>query len=185
MSDYKSIIGKPLKFVTANLDNAQAEGQIWYNSTTGEFKDLIVNEAWSSGGNVTTARPAAGGFGIQTAAVMYGGGPSSKGDLTEEYNGTGFSTGGTLNSSRSTCQDNGWGVDSAGICASGNTPGGNTANVEEYNGSSWTEVNNVSTARRQQASIGLVQTAGAICGGFSTANTDATEEYDGTNWTSG
>ena len=46
MSDYKSIIGKPLKFVTANLDNAQAEGQIWYNSTTGEFKNILISEAW-------------------------------------------------------------------------------------------------------------------------------------------
>ena len=33
MADYKNIIGKPIKLVSTNLDNSQAEGQIWYNST--------------------------------------------------------------------------------------------------------------------------------------------------------
>ena len=42
MSDYKSIVGKGIKFVSSNLDNAQAEGQIWYNSTDGKYRDLLV-----------------------------------------------------------------------------------------------------------------------------------------------
>jgi hypothetical protein len=185
MTTYKNIKGKRIKTFATDLDNEQAEGQIFYQDTANEFKTVVSSAAWSAGANGITARPAVGGFGIQTSAVMFGGGPASKSSLTEEYNGTGFTTSGTLNTGRPTCQDNGWGVETAGVVASGNTPGGNTVNVEEYNGSSWSEVNNVSVARRQQASIGLVQTAGAICGGFVSANTDATEEYDGTNWTNG
>ena len=185
MTTYKNLRGKRIKTFATDLDNEQAEGQIFYQDTANEFKTVVSSAAWSAGANGITARPAVGGFGIQTSAVMFGGGPASKSSLTEEYNGTGFTTSGTLNTGRPTCQDNGWGVETAGVVASGNTPGGNTVNVEEYNGSSWSEVNNVSVARRQQASIGLVQTAGAICGGFVSANTDATEEYDGTNWTNG
>ena len=48
MTDYKNIIGKSLKLVSTNLDNAQAEGQIWYNSSLGQFKDVITSEAFSS-----------------------------------------------------------------------------------------------------------------------------------------
>ena len=72
MSDYKSIIGKPLKFVTTNLDNAQAEGQIWYNSTTGEFKDVLLSKAWTSSGNMGTARYLIGSCGSQTACLGFG-----------------------------------------------------------------------------------------------------------------
>ena len=41
MTDYKAIIGKGVKVVTTNLDNAEGEGQIWFNSVTGEFKDIV------------------------------------------------------------------------------------------------------------------------------------------------
>jgi hypothetical protein len=180
MTDYKTLKGKRVKTFATDLDNDQAEGQIFYQSTAGKFKTAVSGAAWSSTSSLLNARDNLGGFGVRDSSVIYGGSPNS----TEEYNGSGFSSGGALNTARATCQDNGWGVETAGVVASGSVPG-NTANVEEYNGSSFSEVNNVSTARRQQASIGLVQTAGAICGGYSTANTDATEEYDGTNWTSG
>ena len=59
-----------------------------------------------------------------------------------------------------------------------------TANVEEYNGSSWSEQNNLSTpgARRGCGT----QTAGLVFGGTQAPPVlDATEEYDGTNWTNG
>jgi len=179
MAAYKDLVGQKITKVTSNPSEPKT-GQMWYNSTDGKLRGLGIVKAWASGSNLANARDSLGGFGTQTVGLMYGGSPNS----TEEYNGTGFSTGGALNTARATCQDNGWGVQTAGVVASGSIPG-NTANVEEYDGSSFTEVNNVSTARRQQASIGLVQTAGAICGGYSTANTDATEEYDGTNWTAG
>ena len=180
MTDYKTIRGKKIKSFATDLDNEQGEGQIFYSETDNNFKIAVTSAAWSSTSSLLNARDNLGGFGVRDSSVIYGGSPNS----TEEYNGSGFSSGGALNTARATCQDNGWGVETAGVVASGSVPG-NTANVEEYNGSSFSEVNNVSTARRQQASIGLVQTAGAICGGYSTANTDATEEYDGTNWTSG
>ena len=53
MSDYKNIIGKGIRFVSSNLDNDQAEGQIWYNSTDGAFKSIVALEAWSSSSHLT------------------------------------------------------------------------------------------------------------------------------------
>jgi hypothetical protein len=35
MSTYKNLIGKDVNFLSTDPDNAQAEGQIWYNSTAG------------------------------------------------------------------------------------------------------------------------------------------------------
>jgi hypothetical protein len=34
MTNYKNIFGKPVKFLSTDPDNAEAEGQIWYNSTS-------------------------------------------------------------------------------------------------------------------------------------------------------
>ena len=68
MSTYKNIIGKPVKFLSSNLDNAQGGGQIWYNSTDKNFKNMPALKAWSSGGNLITARSDfRGTFGTQTA----------------------------------------------------------------------------------------------------------------------
>ena len=180
MAAYKDLVGQKITKVTSNPSEPKT-GQMWYNSTSGTLRGLGIVRAWSSASPLSTARSVLGGFGIQTSSVMYGGTTNS----TEEYNGTGFSAGGNLNTGRPNCQDNGWGVETAGVVASGYDGSNNTANVEEYDGSSFSEVNNVSTARRQLASIGLVQTAGAICGGYTSTNVDSTEEYDGTNWTSG
>ena len=40
MSTYKNLIGKDVNFLSTDPDNSQAEGQIWYNSTSNVFKDL-------------------------------------------------------------------------------------------------------------------------------------------------
>ena len=56
MTDYKAIVGKGIKVVSTNLDNAEAEGQIWFNSTTGEFKDVLNVSDWSSSTNTNISR---------------------------------------------------------------------------------------------------------------------------------
>jgi hypothetical protein len=57
-----------------------------------------------------------------------------------------------------------------------------TGATEEYDGSTWTSVNPMNTARDRLGGAGI-QTAALGFGGYSTANTGATEEYDGTSWT--
>ena len=97
MSTYKNLIGKDVNFLTTDPDNAQAEGQIWYNSTSGAFKNVMVSEAWSTSGVLSLARNDLAGCGTQTAGLAFGGQqPPTVYTATEEYNGSGWSNGGDL-----------------------------------------------------------------------------------------
>ena len=41
MPDYKAIHGKNILHVASDLDNAEAEGQIWFNTTSSDYKTII------------------------------------------------------------------------------------------------------------------------------------------------
>ena len=189
MSEYRNLKGKKVKFLTSDLSNTEAEGQIFYSDTDNDFKSVVASAAWSAGANLITARyNIASGSTPVTAGVVFGGfvtpgpGPAhADTNLTEEYNGTGWASSGNMNTSRS--QFNGFGTQTTAVGAGGYINGtGDTALVEEYNGSSWAEVTNIPAARRGQAGFGTL-TAGVICAGV--PNSNATLHYDGTNWTAG
>jgi hypothetical protein len=76
----------------------------------------------------------------------------------------------------------GFGSQTSAVAASG-TP--YSAATEEYNGSSWTSVNNMNTARQQAAASGSSETAGIVFGGEIPPATlsAATESYNGSTWT--
>ena len=115
------------------------EGDIWYNTTSGQIKFVAQAGTWASGGNLNTARYYLGSAnaGTQTEALAFGG-------TTPPY----------------------------------------SAVTEEYNGSTWTNSTNLSTARYALAGAGI-QTAALAFGGTTTTPTSATEEYNGSSWTSG
>ena len=77
------------------------------------------------------------------------------------------------------------GTQTAGLGAGGYLDGSsNQAHSEEYDGTSWTEGNNLNTARYALAGAGL-QTAGLAFAGYvnpSPGNQVLTENYDGTSW---
>ena len=70
MTEYSGIRGTRVKYLSSDptLDTS-TEGQVWYNSTTGNLKSLIQIKAWSAGGNTSTGGYGAGGAGTQTASV--------------------------------------------------------------------------------------------------------------------
>ena len=72
----------------------------------------------------------------------------------------------------------GFGLQTSALAAGGNVAGSPalTANTESYNGTSWTELNNLATARRQLAGNGT-GTAGLAYGGTTGSQTNATEEW--------
>ena len=187
MSTYKNLIGKDVNFLSTDPDNDAAEGQIWYNSTSGVFKDLLVNEAWSSGGSMIVGRRYFAGCGTQTAGLAFGGNHtgSDTDNNTEEYNGSGWANGGNLTTGRAYLA--GCGTQTAGLAFGGGThPSPATqAITEEYNGSSWSEQNDMSTARRALAGAGTQTSALAFGGSVPPTLQTATEEYGGTSWTSG
>jgi hypothetical protein len=194
MAGYNELKGLRVKYLSADPANPE-DGQVWYNSTTGNLRVQGIGVAsFSSGAPLSLARTSNSGInvGTQTAGLAFAGQTSVLTSVvtnTEEYNGSGWSAGGSVNTARGNLA--GTGTQTAGLFSSGNTGGppigaSLSSNVEEYNGSTWTEVNNVSTARADHAGAGP-QTSTFIAGGVisPTTITTSTEEYDGTNWTSG
>ena len=183
MSTYREIVGKKIKKVSSDPSDG-LDGQMWYNSTTGTLRGIAGIEAWSTTSPGIYSKNTAGGAGTTTAAVVYGG-ASSSGTVyhneTVEYDGSGFSVSGNLNTSR---QDGGsCGTQTAALFVGGEAPPGNVADTEEYNGSTWSEETNIPTSDRGWGSLGL-QTAAVMVGG-ATAPTTKCFEYDGSSWTTG
>ena len=190
MSTYKNLIGKDINFLTTDPDNDAAEGQIWYNSPAGVFKNVSASKAWASSASMVTASRLMSGFGIQTAAVSAGGNNNTANmATTQEYNGTGWTLGGNLPEARFNA--GGLGVETAGMSVGGgDPPGARSVKTFEYNGSSWTAGGNLTEEREGPFSFGT-ETAGICAGGESLFPTPAggvqqvnsADEYNGTSWT--
>ena len=83
MTTYKEIFGKYVKNYSSD-PTADAEGQVWYNTTSGTFKSVLASAAWSSGSPLITGRDSLGGAGTQASAVVFGGFVPGNSALTEE-----------------------------------------------------------------------------------------------------
>jgi len=184
VSTYREIIGKKIKKVSSDPSSG-LDGEMWYNSTTGTLRGPAILEAWTSASPLITARYETRGAGTTTAALCIGGYTTTTLANTEEFNGSGWATGGAMPGVKSASATGG--TQTAAFVTGGYPgPGGNT-NTYEYNGTAWTAANALGTARRNFVGAGT-QTAGLALGGmYDPPDTPltATEEYDGTNWTSG
>ena len=124
---------------------------------------------------MNTARDRHGQAGTQTSAIVMGGQPPGTGiTTTETYNGTSWTSGGSLNTTRSVLA--GAGPNTASIAFGGGTPT-ITGATELYNGTSWTTSTSMTTGRSYLGSAGT-QPAGLAFAGFTgTTRTNATEEF--------
>ena len=187
MATYKEIHGVKVQY--RDSDATAVEGDVWYNASTGHLKMYGAAGAWSSGGNLNTAR----GHGImstqgtQTASIYSGGSVWPSGSplgVTESYDGSSWTEVGDLNSNR---QDGGGaGTATAALHTTGSNPGGHVDNCESWNGTSWTEVSDLNAARREVGGAGI-QTAAIIIGGNYAPEPRSvnTEYFDGSSWTEG
>jgi hypothetical protein len=153
------------------------------------YSEEYNGTSWTEGNNLTIVRECStSGFGTQTAGAVAGGGAPDQpatgySDSTDEYDGTSWSEGGDINSARlgmATC-----GTQTAGFGAGGyqganhpESPPSNTTKCEQYDGTSWTEVADLNTARSSMGHFGT-QTASIACRGSS----NPTESWDGSSWT--
>ena len=177
-----------------------------FNSSTQAF----VSAAWSSGGNLPSAKRVGGSTsgGQITNSLIFGGDnvPMGQGipqlKTTEEYDGSAWTAGGTI--ANEVSGSTGAGTQTAALGASGysftNGPGpawklpgaSYIANAFEYDGSAWTNVTSLPQTRVGSSSFGI-QTAAVIQGGSVAGNPGPeaaqrslnTTLYDGTNWTTG
>jgi hypothetical protein len=178
--------GLPPSTPAAGYANAIV-GDFYYNSSTGQFKNINAGGApigtWASGGVLNTARQEnfGNGAGTQTAAAVSGGYTTTNSTNHEQYDGTSWTETTEINTGR------------YGTWADGTQPafwmaGGYSTtyvdNTETWNGSSWTEVNEINTARAYGGgTTGRSLTAGLVVAGYNGSNVDNVEQWDGTNWT--
>jgi hypothetical protein len=148
-----------------------------------------ATEEWngSSWTSVTNMPNNQGSFGAAsgtlTAGLVYGGygNPQSTSAKTVSYDGTNWtdlsSPGSDVVNGRNFTRGGG-GTQTAAIFSGGNPTTGNT---ETFDGSSWSEQNNMSLARYGSGFIGT-QTSGLYMGGRTPPRTGVTEDWDGSVW---
>jgi len=163
-------------------------GQMYYNSTSGQFKAIKNGGApigtWASSTSLNSARTglAPAQAGTQTLSLAFGGEtPGGNSALTESWNGSAWTETGDLNQVRQSLA--GAGTYTSALAFGGLISSG-TGETEEFNGSSWSEQNDLNTARYGLKGAGTQTAALAFAGTTGGSNRQTTtEKYDGTSWT--
>jgi len=186
VTTYKELTGVLIKRQTTNPSNA-ASGDVWYNNTTGNLKSLLFTAtttsqtAMSRGANYNQFGTASGG---SADANWAGAGSPGYTNITEEFNGSGWSSGG--NQTVSALNRSGFGTLTAGVICGGMlaTPVATNA-TEHYDGSAWSAENAMPEALRGMCGGGP-QTAAIMYSGHGNPTypvaSNLTKYYDGTNW---
>jgi hypothetical protein len=154
-----------------------------YNPNQGS----VVTEAydgtsWSSEADSNQGLYVGAFGGTADDAIWAGGNPTTS--YCEEYNGTAWSAGGSLNLAKKNNAGSGASSSSA-LSHAGQLAGdsGQKSN-EEYNGTSWTVGGSLSVARREHAGTGNTSAALCIGGRFGGSEwLDSTEEYSASTGT--
>jgi hypothetical protein len=194
MATYRKISGVNVKSYSVDPDRTYPsafEGNLYYNSSDGQFKYVGLGAgAWSSGGNLNTKRQYGQAAGNSTAAIAVGGraGTNSGGSSTanaEKYDGSSWTEVGDLNTARDRLIS-GAGSSTSSMAVAGYiaSPSSSSTANEEWDNSSWTEIAELNTARYTGASIsptGGVSTALNHFGG--NGNKDNHEAWNGSAWT--
>ena len=147
--------------------------------------------SWSSGANLPANINSGMGFGTQTASVIGGGyNGSTYSNNVYEYDGTSWTSGGSLTASLGQART-GHGILTAGGAVAGYKTSGNAVinNYEQYDGTSFTEQADLNTARQTLAAAGSTTAALAV-GGTTGVGPGSTQEgltnvesYNGSSWT--
>ena len=149
MATYKDLVGTAVRNNAGNLTTADT-GQVWFDSTNIDFKYLFPNVttagSWSSAPSLNTGRVEGGGAGTALGALMFGGDDgSSNTNKTEFYNGA-WTEVNDMNTSKRYLGASG--VTNTAALTFGGSDGnpGYLNETETWNGTSWTEVNNLQQA---------------------------------------
>jgi len=134
----------------------------------------------------TNERAYIAGAGTQTAALAIGGAPPGVLGLTEQWNGSAWTEVADLNRGpagpQSTAYGAGSGSSTSALYSSSDEAGNVNNRVESWDGSSWTEVSEVNTARSYGTQAGTDNTSAIFAGGYTTTNVANVETWDGSSW---
>src|SRR5210317_734693 len=95
---------------------------------------------------------------------------------------TAWASGGNLNTARGYLAGANNAPQSTGLGFGGDVPPPRAALTEQYDGTSWTEVNDLNTARNALAAVGADNTSALAFGGNPPVRNE-TEEWNGSSWT--
>jgi len=193
MATYKGVKGFTIQTIAGDPP-APIEGQVWYNTTSNVLKGYApITGAWAAGGNVNVARRSFASCGTQTAALMAcGNAAPSPATKTETYNGSTWTEAPSTNTGN--YYTAGSGTTTAALKIAGSSPAGaggsdddGTVEVEEFNGSAWTEIAELASDRWAMGSAQQgTTTASLIFGGTAVAGASPvlaiSEAYNGTSW---
>ena len=147
---------------------------------TRNITETYDGTSWTDGVACLTARESGCMFGTTTAAINTSG---QRLAINESYNGTSWSEVNDAISGSSASA--GLGTQTAGMCLGGYRPSGYSSLSETWDGTCYTEGNNMNQCRNAVDNAGGTTTAGIIVGGSCPPATKlkTTELYDGTCWT--
>ena len=95
-----------------------------------------------------------------------------------------WASGANLNTGRSGISNKGAGTSPQGIVFGGiDEPGNLTATNESWNGTAWSELADLNTARRNHGGTGTYTSAIAAAGTIATGNVAIAETWNGSSWT--
>jgi len=155
-------------------------GNLWFDGVNLKYSKYI--EGWAILSNsLSTTRRYPGGAGTDIAALAFGGCPGSF--ATEEYNGSSWSSGGSMINRTEMMGDTG--TQNAALSFGGYGNFSELSCTEEYNGTSWATGGSLISSRKAIGGAGT-QNSGLAAGGGTCFDTcDCTEEYNGTSWAQG
>ena len=93
-----------------------------------------------------------------------------------------WSSGGTLNTTRQQSANGTTGIQTAAVATGGAASSTMYGQTEQYNGSAWSEVNDLNTARKGLASCATSNTALVVAGGNTPTVLANTESFNGSSW---
>jgi len=120
--------------------------------------------------------------GTQTAALWGGGSPSSSGSF--EYDGTSWTAGGNMTFAGRDFSGGGVGTLTAALCVGGFiSPGSYSTVMQEYNGTSWTNIPQTFPDGPATGGFNCTGTQTAIISAGHPSNSTTSQSWDGSTWT--
>jgi hypothetical protein len=165
-------------------------GTLVEHKTSDPLGPGITGGTWATGGALNTGRTQAAGSGTQTASIFVGGTPPTT-DKVEQYDGSSWTEITEVNTGRAELGASTVAPYTATLVFGGHTgtyPTQNKQVVTEYwNGSSWTELGDLNTARLAPGGAGTAYTAALCIGGYDKPPGNSivafTESWNGSSWT--
>jgi len=176
MTDYRTIQGSAVQSRTAST--GLIEGEIWYDSSAGNFKlEAFDSGVWSTGGAYPTGLYGMAAGGSTPDAVAYGGGTGptpSYSNQSATYNGTSWTAAPTVPFTHSLGGGTGPGAAAIGGGGDGNAPGA----FAEWDDSSWTATPTMGK-NAYQCRLAGTQTAAVAAGLYYDSSA---QTWNGTTW---